>query len=35
VFGEVAAFGGDLPLVVGLDEHGAGESEQGGRVGED
>jgi hypothetical protein len=35
VFGEVAAFGGDLPLVVGLDQDGAGEAEQRGEVGED
>jgi hypothetical protein len=35
VFGEVAAFGGDLPLVVGLDQDGAGQAEQGGGVGED
>jgi hypothetical protein len=33
-FGEVAAVA-DLPLVVGFDEHGAGEAEQGGWVGKD
>ena len=34
-FGEVAAFGADLPLVVGLDQDRAGQAEQGGGVGED
>ena len=32
-FGEVAAFG-DLPFVVGLDQHGPGQAEQRGGVGE-
>ena len=34
-FGEVAAFGADLPLVVGLDQDRAGQAEQRGGVGED
>jgi hypothetical protein len=33
-FGEVTAVA-DLPFVVGLGEHGSGEAEQGGGVGED
>ena len=33
--GEVAPVGGDWPFVVGLDQHGAGEAEQGFGVGED
>ena len=35
MFGQVAAFGGDLPFVVGLDQDRAGQAEQGGGVGED
>ena len=34
-FGGVAPFGADLPLVVGLDQDGAGQAEQGCGVGED
>ena len=32
MFGQVAAFGGDLPFVVGLDQHRTGQAEQGGGV---
>jgi hypothetical protein len=35
VLGQVAAFGGDLPLVVGLDQDSAGQAEQGLGVGKD
>jgi hypothetical protein len=35
VLGEVAAFGADLPFVVGLDQDRTGQSEQGGGVRED
>ena len=32
-FGEIAA--GDLPFVVGFDDHGGGQAQERGRVGED